>query len=67
MSVKDYIQSITQNAPVKGIRYDEYEPQKYNSITVDDAHLEDIVVDFNHIDFYCIHSMSKEKGLLIAV
>lgn len=35
MSVNDYIQSITQNAPVKGIRYDEYEPQKYNSITVD--------------------------------
>lgn len=63
MSVNDYIQSITQNAPVKGIRYDEYEPQKYNSITVDDAHLEDIVVDFNHIDFYWHTLDVKGKGL----
>ena len=43
---------IMQDAPVMGKRYDEYEPQKYNCISVDDAYLEDIVADFNHIDFY---------------
>ena len=54
---------IMQIPPIKGIRYDEYEPQKYNSISVDDAHLEDIVVKFKHIDFYWHTLDIKEKGL----
>ena len=33
---------IMQNAPVKGIRYDEYEPQKYDCISVDDEYIERI-------------------------
>jgi len=43
---------IMQIAPEKGKRYDEYEPQKYDCISVNDDYLEDIVADFNHIDFY---------------
>ena len=29
-----------QNPPEQGIRYDEYEPQKYNCISVDDDYVE---------------------------
>ena len=54
---------IMQSPPIKGIRYDEYEPQKYNSISVDDAYLEDIVVNFNHIDCYWHTLDIKGKGL----
>ena len=43
---------IMQTAPQKGIRYDEYEPQKYNCISVNDDYLEDIVIDFDDIDFF---------------
>lgn len=41
-----------QTAPQKGIRYDEYEPQKYSCISVNDDYLEDIVIDFDDIDFF---------------
>ena len=54
---------IMQNAPEKGKRYDEYEPQKYNCISVNDDYLEDIVADFDDIDFYW-HTLDVEgKGL----
>ena len=54
---------IMQIAPEKGKRYDEYEPQKYDCISVNDDYLEDIVADFNHIDFYW-HSLDiKGKGI----
>ena len=33
---------IMQNAPVEGQRYDEYEPKKYNCISVDDDYIEPI-------------------------
>ena len=33
---------IMQLAPKKGERYDEYEPQKYNCISVDDIYVEKI-------------------------
>ena len=42
---------IMQTAPQKGKRYDAYDPQKYNCITVDDDYLEDIVTNFDDIDF----------------
>ena len=54
---------IMQEAPEKGKRYDEYEPQKYNCISVDDIYLEDIVVNFNHIDFYWHTLDVKGKGI----
>ena len=54
---------IMQNAPEQGKRYDEYEPQKYNCISIDDAYLEDIIENFNHIDFYWHTLDVKEKGI----
>lgn len=54
---------IMQNAPESGRRYDEYEPHKYNCISVDDDYLEDMVSDFNHIDFYWHTLDVKGKGL----
>ena len=52
-----------QNAPRKGVRYDEYEPWEYNCISVDDEWLEDIVANFCHIDFYWHTLDVKGKGL----
>ena len=43
---------IMQEAPKHGHRYDEYQPQKYNCISVNDDYLEDIVAQFNDIDFF---------------
>lgn len=52
-----------QATPQKGKRYDVYDPQKYNCITVDDDYLEDIVTNFNDIDFYW-HSLDVPgKGI----
>lgn len=54
---------IMQDAPQKGERYDEYEPQKYNCISVDDEFIEIILSDLDDIDF-CWHSPDVcEKGL----
>lgn len=54
---------IMQNAPEKVRRYDEYEPQKYNCISVDDDYLEDIVSEFDDIDFYWHTLDVKAKGI----
>ena len=54
---------IMKNPPEQGIRYDEYEPQKYNCISVDDYYLEDIVSHFNHMDSYWHTLDIKGKGL----
>ncbi len=54
---------IMQNAPQQGKRYDIYEPRKYNCISVDDDHLEDIVGNFDHIDFYWHTLDVKGKGI----
>lgn len=43
---------MMQNAPEQGKRYDEYEPQKYNCISVDDDYVEDIDANLNNIDFF---------------
>ncbi len=54
---------IMQNAPKQGKRYDEYEPQKYNCISVNDDCLENIIANFNNIDF-CWHTLDvRGKGL----
>ena len=54
---------IMQNAPEKGRRYDDYEPQKYNCISVDDDYLEKIVLKLGVIDFYWHTTDVKGKGL----
>ena len=42
---------IMQIPPQEGIRYDEYETNKYDCISVNDDYIEDIVEKFNDIDF----------------
>ena len=54
---------IMQNAPHNGERYDEYEPQKYNCISVDDDLLETVNAKFNDINFYWHTLDVKGKGL----
>lgn len=54
---------IMQNDPKQGKRYDKYEPQKYNCISVNDDYLENIIVNFNNIDFYWHTLDVKGKGL----
>jgi len=54
---------IMQNAPEKGIRYDKYEPQKYNCIFVDDEYLESVAEKISNIDFYWHTLDTKGKGL----
>ena len=43
---------IMQNAPKPRKRYDEYEPKKYNCISVDDDYVEIIDANLNNVDFY---------------
>ncbi len=50
MAVHEF--GIMQNPPLQGERYDEYEPFKYNCISVSDDYLEGIVARMNHIDSY---------------
>ncbi len=54
---------IMETAPEKGKRYDEYEPHKYNCITVNDDYLEDILDEFSNIDFYWHTTDIKGKGI----
>lgn len=54
---------IMETAPEKGRRYDEYEPEKYNCISVNDDYLEDIIAEFDHIDFYWHTTDIKGKGI----
>ena len=54
---------IMQNAPKSGIRYDEYEPHKYNCISVDDEYVEIIDVNLNDIDFYWHTLDMPAKGI----
>lgn len=54
---------IMQNAPEKGKRYDEYEPQKYNCISVDDAYVEKLDEKLIDVDFYWHTTDVSGKGL----
>jgi hypothetical protein len=54
---------IMQTPPPAGKRYDEYEPEKYGCISVNDDYLEDIVGNFDHIDFYWHTLDVKGKGI----
>lgn len=53
---------IMQTAPKKGGKY-EYEPQKYNCISVNDDYIENIVSNFNDIDFYWHSLDNPRKGI----
>ena len=43
---------IMMNTPRQSERYDEYEPWKYECISVDDKDLEGVVERLSSIDFY---------------
>lgn len=54
---------IMKKTPTHGKRYDEYEPEKYCCISVDDEYIENITCDLDNIDFYW-HTIDKAgKGL----
>ena len=54
---------IMKNNPKSSVRYDAYEPQKYNCISVDDDYIEQIAPRLNDVEFYW-HSLDMPaKGL----
>lgn len=54
---------IMPKAPKTGKRYDKYEPQKYDCISVDDAYLQEVTDRLIAIDFYW-HTLSvRGRGL----
>lgn len=54
---------IMPKAPKPGKRYDKYEPQKYDCISVDDAYLQEVTDRLIAIDFYW-HALSvRGRGL----
>ena len=57
---------IMQEHPQKWQRYDEYDPQSYNCISVNDDYLEDIVVKFNGFDLYWHTLDVPAKGIAYA-
>ncbi len=61
MSYHDF--GIMQTAPEHGKRYDDYEPEKYNCISVNDNYMESVVNDLNNIDFYWHTLDVSRKGL----
>ena len=54
---------IMQISPKKGQRYDEYEPYKYNCISVDDIYIEKILSCINNIDLYWHTLDIQGKGI----
>ena len=54
---------IMKNNPKPSVRYDAYEPQKYNCISVDDDYIEQIAPRLNDVECYW-HSLDMPaKGL----
>lgn len=43
---------IMKNNPKPSVRYDAYEPQKYNCISVDDDYIEQIAPRLNNVELY---------------
>lgn len=54
---------IMQTAPERGRRYDDYEPQKYEYISVDDDYVEIIDAGVSRTDFYWHTLDVPAKGL----
>ncbi len=54
---------IMPNVPQSGERYDEYEPERYNCISVDDEYIEYVDANLTDIEFYW-HSLDVNgKGI----
>ena len=54
---------IMQNQPMNKERFDEYEPNKYDCIVVDDNFIEPILIDLQSIECYW-HTLQKPaKGI----
>ena len=54
---------IMQTPPKKGKRYDKYEPNKYECISVNDDYIENIIEKLSYIDFYWHTLDVAGKGL----
>ena len=54
---------IMQTAPHKGKRYDKYEPEKYNCISIDDDYIENIQEQLCVFDSYAHTIDCQIKGL----
>lgn len=54
---------IMQNKPVNKERFDEYEPNKYNCIAVEDDFIEPILIDLQNVDCYWHTIQNSGKGL----
>ena len=54
---------IMESAPVSGKRYDEYEPKKYNCISVDDDYIEGMIDELLIFDSFCHTIDIPMKGL----
>lgn len=52
---------IMENNPKPTMRYDAYEPQKYNCISIDDDYIEQIIPSLSNVDLYwhCIDVHAK--------
>lgn len=54
---------IIQSEPIKGLRFDKYEPEKYNCISIDDDFVEPLLSELSDIDFYWHTVDIPGKGL----
>ncbi len=54
---------IMESAPISGRRYDEYEPKKYNCISIDDNYIEHIQEQLLIFDSFCHTIDIPMKGL----
>ncbi len=54
---------IMNESPVYGVRYDSYEPEKYELISVDDAFIEPLLPALDCIDFFWHALEVQGRGL----
>ncbi len=54
---------IMQSAPIEGERYDNYEPEKFNCITVDDCYIENIP-DLLELKKLCQKAQYENKWMI---
>lgn len=61
MAVHEF--AMMPQEPQKGVRFDEYEPQKYACISVTDEAVESILQGLNGVEFYHHAVDEPKKGL----
>lgn len=54
---------IMQSHPISGKRYDDYEPQKYDCISIDDAYIEPLLSQLAEINMYWHTLDVRGRGL----